>query len=149
MTTKTRNSLLAIGLSLILVATATVAAGPTLEVGEVSAPRVKPDLVVGQFRKTVHESVARLDMERVKGGPFVVSASLVRLSADSVEYGAQATAVVDTVLRHKRSGALIGTTQGKATAAAPSGSLADAQNSALRAALESALRDVPRTLVAR
>lgn len=149
MTTKTRNSLLAIGLSLVLVATATVAAGPALEVGEVSAPRVKPDLVVGQFRKTVHESVARLDMARVKGGPYIVSASLVRLSADPVEYGVQATAVVATTLRHKRSGALIGTTQGKATAAAPSGSLADAQNSALRAAMESAVKDIPGALVAR
>lgn len=146
MKTKIRNSLLAACLSAILVATATVAAGPAIEVGEVRAPRVKLDFVVRQFRKTVHESVARLDTERVKGGPFVVSASLVRLSADSGEYGVQATAVVETVLRYKNSGVMIGTTQGKATAAAPGGSLADAQNSALRAAMESALRDVPGAL---
>jgi hypothetical protein len=149
MKTKTRNSLLAVCLSAVLVATATVAAGPALEVGEVSAPHVKLDFARRQFRNTVNESVARLDTARVKGGPYVVSASIVRLSAASGEHGVQSTAVVETVLRHKSSGHLIAMTQGKATAAAPGGSLADAQNSALRAALESALKDVPQVLLGR
>lgn len=149
MKVKNRNSLLAVCLSLILVATATVAAGPALEVGEVRTPRAKFDFVARQFRKTVHESVAQLDTAQIKGGPFVVSASLVRLSADSGEYGVQATAVVETVLRHKRSGELIGMSHGKATASASGGSLLDAQNSALRAAMESALKDVPQALLRR
>lgn len=146
MKTKTRNSLLAVCLSLILVATVTVAAAPSVEVGEVNAPHVKGELVIRQFQKTVHESVAQLDTKRLKGGPFIVSASLVGLSADAGDYGVQATAIIETVLRHKKSGALLGMTRGRATAAAPGGSLVDARNSALRAAMESALRDVPRAL---
>ncbi len=146
MKSKTRNSLLAVCLSLILVATVTVAASPSVEVGEVKAPKVKGELVLREFQRSVHESVARLDTKRVKGGPFVVSASLVRLSADTGDHGVEATAVIDTVLRHKTSGALLGTTQGRATAAAPGGSVFDAQNSAVRAAVESALRGVPRAL---
>lgn len=146
MTVKIRNSLLAVCLSAVLVASVTVAAGPTVVVGEVHASRAKPEFVARQFRRAVYESVAELDTTQITGGPFVVSASLVRLSADSGEYGVQVTAVVATALRHKTTGSLIGQAEGRATATAPGGSLVDAQTSALRAATESALKDVPEAL---
>jgi hypothetical protein len=146
MKVKSRNILLALCLSVVLATSVTVAAGPAVVVGEVYTARAKPDFVARQFRKVVHDSVADLDTAEVTGGPFVVSASLLRLSADSGEYGVQVTAVVATALRHKTSGNLIGTTEGRAIAAASGGSLLDAQTSALRAATESALTDVPRAL---
>lgn len=146
---KTRNSLLAICLSLVLIAGVTVAAGPAIEIGEVRSPPTKGALVAKHFRNTVQEAVAELDTTKVKGGPFLVSASLVKLNGSTTALGVQATAMVQAVLIHKNSGSMIGMTEGQATAAAPGGSLSDAQRSALRAAMQSALKDVPAALSAR
>src|SRR5690606_9030543 len=116
---KTRNSLLALCLSLVFIAGVTVAAAPVIEVGEVRSPPTKGALIAKHFKHTVHESVAELDTTRVKGGPFLVSASLVKLSGSTTELGVEATAVVRTLLAHKSTGAMIGLTEGQATAAAP------------------------------
>jgi hypothetical protein len=146
---KTRNSLLAICLSLVFIAGVTVAAAPAIEVGEVRSPPTKGALVAKHFRNTVLESIAELDTAQIKGGPFLVSASLVKLNGNTTELGVQATALVRTVLIHKKTGSMIGMTEGQATAHAPGGSLSDAQHSALRAAMQSALKDVSAALSGR
>jgi hypothetical protein len=143
---KVTRILLAICLSGLLLAGVTVAAAPTVQVGEVTARHAQTAFFLRQLRETVHHSVAQLDTERVKGGPFVVSARLTELDVKTGELGLQATAVIETTLRDKGRGALLGMTRGRATAIAPGGNAVEAQNSAVRAAVESALKDVPAAL---
>lgn len=146
---KTRNSLFAICISLVLVAGVTIAAAPTIQVGAIRSPSTNNALAIEQFKNTVHESVSRLDTTSVRGGPFVFSASLVRMTSESGEFGVQATAVIKTALVERSSGALIGASQGMATAAAPGGNSSEAQRSALRAAMRSAIEGIPSALRAR
>jgi hypothetical protein len=141
-----KKVLLAICLSGLLVAGVTVAASPSVQVGEVTARKAQSAFFMKRLKEAVHQSVAKLDTDRVKGGPWVVSASLVEMDVRPGDQGLQATVVIETVLRNKSEGTLLGMTRGRATAIAPGGNSVEAQNSALRAAVESALEGVPAAL---
>lgn len=141
-----KKVLLAICLSCVLVAGVTVAAAPNVQVGEVTAKKAQTPFFMKRFREVVHHSVEQLDTTKVKGGPFLVSASLVDLDVRPGDLGLEATAIIETVLRDKSRGTLLGMTRGRATAVAPGGNSVEAQNTAVRAAVESALVDVPSAL---
>lgn len=143
---KLAKVLLAICVSGVLLAGATVAAAPRVEVGEVTARQAQSPFFMRRFKETVHHTVSALDTDKVKGGPFLVSAQLVELDVRTSDLGLQATAIIETVLRDKSRGTLLGMTTGRATAVAPGGNALEAQDSAVRAAVESALKDVPEAL---
>ncbi len=146
MTPRIQRALWALFLSATLVAGAAVAASPTVQVGEVNAHKAGSRHLEKRFRLSVFDSVEKLDTSRVKGGPFVVSASLVRLDTKARNHGLEATAVIEATLRYKDSGNLIGMTRGRATAAGSANNMRAIQSSAMRAAVESALEGVPRAL---
>lgn len=143
---KLAKVLLAICVSGMLLAGATVAAAPRVEVGEVTAQQTQSPFFMRRFKETVRHTVSALDTEKVKGGPFLVSARLVELDVRTGDSGLQATAVIDAVVRDKSRGMLVGMTTGRATAVAPGGNALHAQDTAVRAAVESALKNVPAAL---
>jgi len=95
---------------------------------------------------SVRKTVSKLDSRNVRGGPFLVSAALVRIQTEQGKHGLQSTAFISTSLRRKSSGALVASTRGRATAIVPGGTTSETESSAVEAAVESALSDVPRAL---
>jgi hypothetical protein len=78
-----------------------------------------------------------------KSDRFVLSVTLVKLSAERKDGSARATAVVSMTLRRARENTLYAFLSGRATAEESSPNVDSARDSALRAAVRSALRRLP------
>lgn len=140
-----RIGLITISLAAALIAGSALAVSPRVQVAEITVGEHERAMLKS-FQRMVRASVQQMYIQKVRGGPFLISASLVDLKTKRGDFGLQATAKVVATLRHKKSGALIGSIQGKATAVASGGSTVEAQDSALKAAVESALSNVPDVL---
>ena len=117
-----------------------------VEMAEVSARAKDTAHLTSRLKTTVQNQIAGLDTKKVRGGPFLVAATLVRLDRRVGKYGQEVTAVIETSLRHKAQGTLIGTVTGRATAASHAESTSALEQSALDAATESALQGAVKVL---
>jgi hypothetical protein len=119
------------------------AAEPRVTLGEVSG-RTPNGEFTRSLRAALAEELSAASLPRTKGRErFVLSATLVTLSAERKGGSARATAVVKLTLRRARENTLHAFLSGRATAEEASPDVDSARDSALRAAVRSALRRLP------
>ncbi|HEY3494339.1 MAG TPA: hypothetical protein VGK73_06625 [Polyangiaceae bacterium] len=120
------------------------ASDPAVVVGEVSAAP-KARALLPELRRALVAEVERAPVVRTRER-FVLSASLVQLETEQGAAAVRATAVVSLVLRHAREQRLRAILSGRATAEESGSDLESARESALHAAVESAVRRLPEAL---
>ncbi len=128
----------------LAVSTTSVAGEPPVAVGEVhgSTP-------AGEFSVPLRSALSDVLSSAELGRPrehFVLSATLVSLSAEKVGRGARASASVSLVLRRARQQTLHAVLSGHATAEASESTVSETRTDALKAAVQSAMRRLPEAL---
>jgi len=144
-----RSLALGTGLSfaLVLLSGSAPANAPALSIGAVSA-RIPAGNFVGPLKQALEEELSQAALPpKAKRKSFVLDATLLKLTAEKKDDGARATAVVSVVLRRAGDSALHAMLSGKATAE-DSASVEATRDTALRAAVRSALRGLPQAVAA-
>jgi hypothetical protein len=114
---------------------------PPVLVGEVVARTPSGEFTI-PLRSALRAGIASAELGRARER-FVLSATLVRLDAETVGRGARATAAVSLVLRRAREQSLHAILSGHATAEEANGTISETREDALRAAVASALERLP------
>ncbi|HVJ13784.1 MAG TPA: hypothetical protein VM686_00020 [Polyangiaceae bacterium] len=123
------------------------AKSPALSIGAVNA-RVPAGEFAQVMKQALSEELAQAELPAKRSrGAFVLDATLVKLTAEKKNDGVRATAVVSVVLRRARDSSLHAMLSGKATAE-ESASVEATRDTALRAAVRSALRGLPQAVAA-
>ena len=134
-----RSALLAVAISFF--ANAGMAGESKVVIGEVSGTTPSGEYgtpLLSAVRETLGQTKLGRPRER-----FVLSASLVALDAKKDGRSVSATAVVSLVLRREKEQTLHAVLRGSATAQESDSTLDSARETALRAAVESAMRRLP------
>lgn len=122
------------------------AGAPPLAIGE-----VKATTPAGEFGPALKQAL-REELSQASLPPrraqLVLSATLVKLTAEKKDGSVRATAVVSLALRRARDSTLHAMLSGKATAEEAADSVEQTRDSALRAAVRSALRGLPQAVAA-
>ena len=140
-----RAPLLALLVSLSIASSSgpVAAAEPRVTLGEVSG-RTQSGEYTRSLRAALAEEFSPTNLPRASGRDrFVLSVTLVKLSAEHKDGSARATAVVSMTLRRARENTLYALLSGRATAEESSPNVDSVRDSALRAAVRSALRRLP------
>lgn len=119
---------------------------PRFTVAEVSVQSSAAKEAKTALRSSLTRTVAKLNGKECVGGPFLLSAALLTLRTSDGKYGRETTAQISTSVRHKKTGALVASTRGRATAIVPGGTKKDSEQSAVAAAVESAMSGLPDAL---
>jgi hypothetical protein len=119
-----------------------------IAIGEIATPAAHDDpALAAAMRASVERELAGLDLSRVpRGKRWVLSASLVRLEAETAGGVARVSCVVSTVVREARGGAIRAIIEGKAKAENDPTHRAQAELGALDAAVHGAIVAVPSVL---
>ena len=134
-----RSALVALAVSL---ATSLSLAGESpVSIGEVNGTTASGEFAM-PLRSALREALDQAKLGRPKER-FVLSASLVALDAKKDGRSVSARAVVSVVLRREKEQTLHALLRGSATAEESDSTLDSARETALRAAVESALRRLP------
>ena len=134
-----RSALLAVAISSV---TSTGIAGESqVSIGEVSGTTASGEYRTPLFQ-AVRETLGQTKLGRSRER-YVLSASLVTLDAKKDGRNVSATAVVSLVLRREKEQTLHAMLRGSATAQENDSTLDSARETALRAAVESAMRRLP------
>jgi hypothetical protein len=100
-----------------------------------------------RFREVVASELAVLDLSSVKARDrYVLSAALVQMTSRAKTDSAESVAVVSATLRRERGGTLTAIIAGRAQAVEGPSRLEAAEQSAMRAAVRSALTRLPEAL---
>ncbi len=119
------------------------AAEPRVTLGDVSG-RTQSGEYTRSLRAALADEFSQANVSRASGRDrFVLSVTLVKLSAEHRDGSARATAVVSMTLRRARENTLHALLSGRATAEESSANVDSVRDSALRAAVRSALRRLP------
>lgn len=133
-----------VALALFLAAGGSRAGSSPVAIGEVSGKAPAGEFS-GPLRSALVEALDGAKLGRTRER-FVLSASLVTLDAKKDGPGVRATAVVSMALRREKEQTLHAMLRGSATALEGGSDLDSARETALRAAVESALRRLPEAL---
>ena len=132
--------------SVVLAALASLPRGTSAGEPPVAVGEVRGKMPSGEFseplRSALHAAIDRAELGRPRE-QFVLSATLVELSAERVGKGARASAAVSIVLRRARQQSLHAILNGHATAEETDATVSETREDALRAAVNSALRRLP------
>lgn len=135
--------LLALALASSAFAPSSQAAEPPVAIGEVSG-KIESGEFTPTLRRALEQELSAAELGRRDSRErFVLSATLVRLTAEHKDGNARATAVVSMALRRVRENTLYAILSGRATAEEAAPGVDSARDSALRAAVRSALRRLP------
>ncbi len=135
------------GAALAIASTADGAEKP-VALGEVTT-RVTPhgERIDGVFRSTLESELDHLELGNVRARDrFILSATLLRMDVASRRDESSATCVVSATLRRARGGDLHAIIRGRAKAVDGPAHARDAELSALKGAVHSALRHVPEAI---
>jgi hypothetical protein len=136
-------SALLISFSIALSSAPAGATEPRVTLGEVSG-RTQGGEYTRSLRAALAEEFSPTNVPRASGRDrFVLSVTLVKLSAEHKDGNARATAVVSMTLTRARGNTLYALLSGRATAEESSPNVDSVRDSALRAAVRSALRRLP------
>jgi hypothetical protein len=120
-----------------------------IALGEVGAsPGARVELT-RELRQALEQEIGLIDFGRHRPrSRYVLSATLVKLDSVTETQSVRATCVISVALRRERDSALQAVIHGRATAEQAKSESESARASALRAAVQSALRRVPETVKA-
>jgi len=135
-----------VSLALALLSGPLPADAPALSIGAVHA-RAPASEFAPALKQVLREELSQAALPAKRGRAFVLDATLVKLTAEKNDESVRATAVVSVVLRRARDSTLHAMLSGKATAE-ESASLEATRDTALRAAVKSALRGLPQAVAA-
>lgn len=124
------------------------AAERPIAIGEIALPAAHGDSsLAAAMRASVERELAGLDLSRApRGKRWVLSASLVRLEAETDGRVARVSCVVSTVVREAKGGAIRAIIEGKARAENDPSHRTQAELGALDAAVHGAIVAVPSVL---
>lgn len=120
-----------------------------IALGEVGASAGTRTDLARAFRDALEQELGRIDFGAHRPRRrYVLSATLVKLDSVTETRSVRATCVVSIALRREQESTLQAVIQGRATAEEPKSESESARESALSAAVHSALRRVPETVKA-
>jgi len=130
-----------VALALSFATSLSLAGESPVSIGEVNGTTSSGEFAA-PLRSALREALGQAKLGRARER-FVLSASLVTLDAKKDGRSVSARAVVSVVLRREKEQTLHAMLRGSATAEESDGALDSARETALRAAVESALRRLP------